>query len=426
MRRLSPSVLVREELDRLVTDGVGRDENIISALVETATRLVVQQLLEAERSDFLGGRGRARRRDGDERGLRNGYVPSRLKMAEGPIEVRVPQVRDAEEPYRSSLMSFLDGNSDVFERLVTEMYARGLSTRDVEDAFRDATGELLLSRSAVSEVTDQLWRDYEAFITRDLSDISVEYLFCDAIFESLRRQSAKEAPGSAAALIDILTCSRFCCLSSVEIRRSAGGSGSVRTRSVRRSPAGSAGAADCRRPRCTRRWRSRAPGGSSSVAGRAARSASSTRTTPSSRCRMRRRLDKRYAICCGRPAGLHVVDTCRTGRRRLRRRRQQVAHVPFSHSAPYVAGDSHRRPVRFPVRLGQFHLRVYPQQWRRHPVDVGDIQLLHQQFHQLGSGTGFGCLCRHSGRPNPGFRAALCIWRATSRCAQRLTTKCDI
>jgi hypothetical protein len=30
-------------------------------------------------------------------------------------------------------MEFLDGNSDVLERLVVEMYARGLSTRDVED-----------------------------------------------------------------------------------------------------------------------------------------------------------------------------------------------------------------------------------------------------------------------------------------------------
>ena len=90
-------------------------------------------------------------------------------------------------------MSFLEGNSDVLDRLVTEMYARGLSTRDVEDAFRDATGELLISKSAVSEITDQLWRDYEAFIARDLSEIPVEYLFTDAVFESLRRQGAKEA-----------------------------------------------------------------------------------------------------------------------------------------------------------------------------------------------------------------------------------------
>lgn len=73
------------------------------------------------------------------------------------------------------------------------MYARGLSTRDVEDAFRDATGGMLLSKSTVSEITDRLWADYQAFIARDLSDIAVEYLFVDAVFEPLRRHGAKEA-----------------------------------------------------------------------------------------------------------------------------------------------------------------------------------------------------------------------------------------
>jgi len=33
--------------------------------------------------------------------------------------------------------------------------------RDVEDAFWDATVELLISKSAVSEITDSLWKDYE-------------------------------------------------------------------------------------------------------------------------------------------------------------------------------------------------------------------------------------------------------------------------
>ena len=126
-------------------------------------------------------------------GSRNGYEPARVRTAEGAFEVAVPQVRGAGQPFRSSLMSFLDGNSEVLERLVAEMYARGLSTRDVEDAFRDATGELLISKSAVSEITDRLWEDYQAFISRDLSDIAVEYLFVDAIFESLRRHGAKEA-----------------------------------------------------------------------------------------------------------------------------------------------------------------------------------------------------------------------------------------
>jgi putative transposase len=193
MRRLPPSVLVREELDQLLRGALDEDTNIVSSFVEVVTRLVTQQLLEAEQADFLGGRGRYERRADLQRGSRNGYQPGRIHSAEGGIGIRVPQVRDAGETYRSSLMSFLEGNSDVLERLVTEMYARGLSTRDVEDAFRDATGELLISKSAVSDITDQLWEDYQAFSARDLSDIEVQYLFCDAIFESLRRQGAKEA-----------------------------------------------------------------------------------------------------------------------------------------------------------------------------------------------------------------------------------------
>ncbi len=65
------------------------------------------------------------------------------------LRCRSPQTRGAGEPFRSALMGFLEGNSDVLDRLVTEMYARGMSTGDVEDAFRDATGELLISKSAV-------------------------------------------------------------------------------------------------------------------------------------------------------------------------------------------------------------------------------------------------------------------------------------
>ncbi len=115
--------------------------------------------------------------------------------------MRIPQVRDTAAPYRSRLMEFLEGNSAALEHLVTEMYARGLSTRDVEECFKDeATGELMISRTAaVSEITDQLWEDYRAFCERDLSEIEAEYLFLDAVYESLRRYGTKEkascAPG---------------------------------------------------------------------------------------------------------------------------------------------------------------------------------------------------------------------------------------
>ena len=193
MQRVAPSQIARQQLQELLAGGAECGSNIIFTLVETVTQVVVQELLEGEQADYLGGRGRYERRTQGQVGSRNGYAPGRVRTAEGVFEVAMPQVRGAGQPFRSSLMGFLDGNSEVLERLVSEMYARGLSTRDVEDAFRDATGELLISKSAVSEITDRLWADYQAFISRDLSDIAVEYLFVDAVFESLRRHGAKEA-----------------------------------------------------------------------------------------------------------------------------------------------------------------------------------------------------------------------------------------
>ena len=44
---------------------------------------------------------------------------------------------------QTRLMAFLGRNSDVLERLTVEMCARGLSTRDIEDALAQATGDRL-------------------------------------------------------------------------------------------------------------------------------------------------------------------------------------------------------------------------------------------------------------------------------------------
>jgi hypothetical protein len=68
MRRVAPSVLAREQLQRLLGGGVGQEGNIVSALVEAVTRLVVQELLEGEQGDFLGGRGRYEHRSDDQLG----------------------------------------------------------------------------------------------------------------------------------------------------------------------------------------------------------------------------------------------------------------------------------------------------------------------------------------------------------------------
>lgn len=190
MRKIAPSQRLREELQGFlrsmgeVEDGGGA----LSELVRRAATLIVQEGLEAEQRDFIG-RERYERAPG--RGYRSGYVPGHLETAEGRLEVERPQVRGARQAWRSALYDFLRGHSDVLERLATEMYARGLSTRDIEAAFTDEEGLCLLSRSAVSEVTETLWEEYEAFQGRDLSEVGVLYLFLDGLYEALRRHGVR-------------------------------------------------------------------------------------------------------------------------------------------------------------------------------------------------------------------------------------------
>ena len=128
-----------------------------------------------------------------ERHHTNGYRTGKVKTAEGAVDCSAPQVRDTPEPFVSRVRAALSGRTRELERLAVELYARGLSTRDIEDAFTDETGRRLLSRAAVSEVAEPLWAEYEDFCKRDLSEHAVVYLFVDGIAERLRPGQRREA-----------------------------------------------------------------------------------------------------------------------------------------------------------------------------------------------------------------------------------------
>ncbi|MEH6875264.1 MAG: IS256 family transposase [Candidatus Competibacter sp.] len=81
---------------------------------------------------------------------------------------------------------------EELERLVVEMYARGLSMRDIEAAFIGADGRCVLTQSAASQVTERLWEDYVAFTSRDLAGPPILYLFLDGVVERLHLGQPRE------------------------------------------------------------------------------------------------------------------------------------------------------------------------------------------------------------------------------------------
>ena len=71
--------------------------------------------------------------------------PGATAYSRGDVEYGAPQVSDRERPFRSRIRSLLGKRTEELERLAVEMYARGLSVRDIEAAFTDETGRSLLS-----------------------------------------------------------------------------------------------------------------------------------------------------------------------------------------------------------------------------------------------------------------------------------------
>lgn len=191
MERIPASERTREKLKALMS-GEGEIEDRRSALVRLAVRLIIEEGLEAEIKDAVG-RDYYARGGAPGAGYRNGYRSGRVKSAEGAIDYSAPQIADRDEPFRSKLRGLLGHRTEELEALAIEMYARGLSTRDIEALFADTAGKPLLSRTAVSEITERLWAEYEAFASRDLSEFELVYLFVDGIAERLHLGQPREA-----------------------------------------------------------------------------------------------------------------------------------------------------------------------------------------------------------------------------------------
>jgi len=166
-------------------EGAEGADHPLDALVRLGAQYCLQVGIEHEVTEFLGRAHYQRRHEGM-RGYRNGYEPAHLKTPVGRLGLALPQTRQTVQPFRSRLVARLGTDGTALHRLVTGMYVRGLSTRDVEGLFQDTFGEPVLSKSGVSRVTAHLGESFRQWRERDLSQLKVVYLFCDAIYLAMR------------------------------------------------------------------------------------------------------------------------------------------------------------------------------------------------------------------------------------------------
>lgn len=152
--RIPPSEKISKEIKGLIEklDEKASNEDILGRVLKLGMEKIIQESLEEEAKQYLGRDYYQREAIDEHNGYRNGYKTGKLKTAEGKLNIQKPQISDSPEPFRSNLWNHIKGNTDTLEQLAVEMYARGCSTRDVEEILKN----LLLSKSSISALSERL------------------------------------------------------------------------------------------------------------------------------------------------------------------------------------------------------------------------------------------------------------------------------
>lgn len=169
--------------------GLG-EEDFLRRLVER----VVQQVLEAEMTSFLGAG--AYERSAERRGWRNGFKPRVLKTRVGKLELLVP--KDREGQFQTELFERYQRSEKALVLSMLEMYIAGVSTRKVS-AITETLCGLEVSRSQVSALAEKLDLELSAWRQRPLEKV-YPYLVIDARYERVRRAGAVVSQGVLVAV----------------------------------------------------------------------------------------------------------------------------------------------------------------------------------------------------------------------------------
>ena len=144
----------------------------------------LEKMLEAEMDEHLGYEKHSVL--GNNSGnSRNGYGKKTIKSEWGECEISVP--RDRNGTFEPQVIEKRQTRTDDIEARVMAMYAKGMSTRDIEDHLRDIYG-VEASASLISRITDKLMPAVTEWQSRPLDPI-YPIVFLDGIVFKVRKDS---------------------------------------------------------------------------------------------------------------------------------------------------------------------------------------------------------------------------------------------
>ena len=172
-------------LDELLKDYSGDPKEILGehGLLKEMTKRLVERALEGEMTEHVGyephvaeGRGNGN--------SRNGKGKKTVQSESGQFEISVPRDRDA--TFHPQLVKKRQRRLEGFDEKVVSLYARGLSTREIQSQLQELYGAEV-SPTLISNVTDAVLDDVRAWQARALESV-YPIVYFDALFVKSRQE----------------------------------------------------------------------------------------------------------------------------------------------------------------------------------------------------------------------------------------------
>jgi putative transposase len=156
-------------------------------LVKQLTKALLERAMNAELTHHLGyaknapeGRGTGN--------SRNGRSQKRVQGDFGEVSIEVP--RDRNGSFDPQILPKHERRFSGFDDKIVSMYARGMSTRDIQAHLQEIYG-VEVSAGLVSEVTDAVMEDARAWQSRPLEPLYM-ILYLDALVVKMRHEGRVE------------------------------------------------------------------------------------------------------------------------------------------------------------------------------------------------------------------------------------------
>ena len=174
MNEQNEATLQDQLLKILFAEGLGEGLANIAQLLMNAAMLI-------ERENHIGAGPYQR---GVERnGHANGFKPRTFQTAIGALQLAVPQVRNSDTPFRTSLLEKGSRSDRALKSAIATLYVQGVSTRRVTKVMEELCG-FEVSSGQVSNLNKQLDEEFAKWRARPLPEI--QYLILDATYYKVR------------------------------------------------------------------------------------------------------------------------------------------------------------------------------------------------------------------------------------------------